>query len=165
MKGYVYKIVNDRDDNVYVGSTGCSLRMRMKGHRADARKGKQSWLYIFMRLYGIEHFKIEEIECIDFEDRQELFDLEIYYINQYEDSYNTEHYANAQPSICMIVRRKIKKQKQNEKQHKKLVKERAKMAKRTESRLVRGCNNADVVLAYLGEWLERERLTNNLPVF
>lgn len=54
----VYKIVNDIDDKVYVGSTTTELWHRMSQHRADARKGITSPLYNLMREYGVEHFKI-----------------------------------------------------------------------------------------------------------
>lgn len=58
----VYKIVNDIDDSVYVGSTTTELWHRMSQHRADARKGQKSPLYDLMREYGAEHFKIELVK-------------------------------------------------------------------------------------------------------
>ena len=59
----VYRIVNDVDDKVYIGSTTTELWHRMSQHRADARKGEKSPLYEHMRKIGVEHFKIERI-CI-----------------------------------------------------------------------------------------------------
>lgn len=58
----VYRIVNDVDDRVYIGSTTTELWHRLSQHRADARKGLKSPLYDLMREYGPEHFKIERIK-------------------------------------------------------------------------------------------------------
>lgn len=58
----VYKIVNDIDDKVYVGSTTTELWHRMSQHRADARKGCQAPLYDLMREYGVEHFRIVRVK-------------------------------------------------------------------------------------------------------
>lgn len=57
----VYRVVNDIDDMVYIGSTTTELWHRMSQHRAEARRGVSAPLYDLMRRYGIEHFKIELI--------------------------------------------------------------------------------------------------------
>lgn len=57
----VYKIVNDIDDMVYIGSTTTALWHRMSQHRADAAKGEQSPLYSLMRKYGAGHFRIVKV--------------------------------------------------------------------------------------------------------
>ena len=57
----VYRIVNDVDEKVYIGSTTTELWHRMSQHRADARKGEKSPLYEHMRKIGVEHVKIERI--------------------------------------------------------------------------------------------------------
>ena len=54
----VYKIVNDMDDLVYIGSTKQILCRRMTEHRKSALKGCERKLYIHMRDIGSEHFKI-----------------------------------------------------------------------------------------------------------
>ena len=54
----VYKIVNDIDDLVYIGSTKQILCRRMTEHRKSALKGCERKLYIHMREIGAEHFKI-----------------------------------------------------------------------------------------------------------
>ena len=54
----IYKVVNDIDDKVYIGSTVTELWHRMGQHRADARKGEKCPLYDLMREYGVEHFRI-----------------------------------------------------------------------------------------------------------
>ena len=54
----VYKIVNDIDDLVYIGSTKQILCRRMTEHRKLALKGGERKLYTHMREIGAEHFKI-----------------------------------------------------------------------------------------------------------
>ena len=55
----VYRIVNDVDGSVYIGSTTTELWHRMSQHRADAKHGARAPLYDLMRKYGTEHFHIE----------------------------------------------------------------------------------------------------------
>jgi len=54
----VYKIVNDVDDLIYIGSTKQILCRRMTEHRRLALKGRDLKLYNHMREIGAEHFKI-----------------------------------------------------------------------------------------------------------
>ena len=54
----VYKIVNDIDELVYIGSTKQILCRRMTEHRKLALKGSNIKLYCHMRQVGAEHFKI-----------------------------------------------------------------------------------------------------------
>ncbi len=54
----VYKVINDVDENVYVGSTIAKLSKRMTDCRKNARNGDKSKFYQHMRDIGIEHFKI-----------------------------------------------------------------------------------------------------------
>ena len=54
----VYKIVNDIDELVYIGSTQQILCRRMTEHRKLALKGCDRKLYNHMREVGAEHFKI-----------------------------------------------------------------------------------------------------------
>ena len=54
----VYKIVNDIDELVYIGSTQQILCRRMTEHRKLALQGCERKLYNHMRDIGSEHFKI-----------------------------------------------------------------------------------------------------------
>ncbi len=54
----VYKIINDSDDLIFIGSTVCSLGKRMCDHLWRAKQGKQSKMYTHIRSLGAEHFKI-----------------------------------------------------------------------------------------------------------
>ena len=62
-KGKIYEILNNIDDNVYVGST-CDvlLSQRMPRHRSMSKRNTKSLLYIHMNRLGVEHFYIELIE-------------------------------------------------------------------------------------------------------
>ena len=60
---YIYKIINDINDKIYVGKTDFSIEKRFKEHCADAfrERNEKRPLYAAMRKYGIEHFHIELI--------------------------------------------------------------------------------------------------------
>ena len=85
---YIYKIVNDINNKVYIGKTEFSIEKRFKEHCRDSKKEHQNRpLYNAMNKYGIEHFKIELIEeCNNPEER------EIYWI-QHFDSYKNGYNA------------------------------------------------------------------------
>jgi len=57
----IYKIVNDINDDVYIGSTTCNnIIQRWGQHLTDAYKSKNENkpLYKMIREIGYEHFKI-----------------------------------------------------------------------------------------------------------
>lgn len=81
---FIYKIVNDVNDKVYIGETAISISKRWDKHLQDLHKRNYK-LYLAMRKYGIAHFKIEQIEECNFEER---FEREKYWIQQYNSYYN-----------------------------------------------------------------------------
>jgi len=87
--GRIYKIVNDVDDKIYVGSTTLSLCRRMTNHRCDAKKGKTFKLYQHVRDIGIGHFRIVLIEKYPCDDREELRKREEHFIRQLNPQLNT----------------------------------------------------------------------------
>lgn len=85
---YIYKIINDINDKVYVGKTEFSIEKRFKQHCLDAFKNRNEKrpLYSAMRKYGVEHFRAELIEETD-----NANECEIYWIdklNSYQQGYN-----------------------------------------------------------------------------
>lgn len=85
---YIYKIINDINDKVYVGKTEFSIEKRFKQHCLDAFRSRNEKrpLYSAMRKYGVEHFHAELIEETD-----NANDREIYWIdklNSYQQGYN-----------------------------------------------------------------------------
>ena len=80
---YIYKIVNDINDKVYIGKTAFSIHKRFQEHCSDAFRDRceKRPLYAAMRKYGTEHFCIEPIEeCDD----ALAADREAYWIGVYE---------------------------------------------------------------------------------
>ena len=80
--GKIYKIWNDVDDELYVGSTTQPLSKRMNVHRAYARGGKNQRIYKHMRGCGIDNFKIELIEYYPCETKEELLKREGHWIRK-----------------------------------------------------------------------------------
>lgn len=86
--GFIYKIWNEVNDNLYIGQTICPLQSRWSKHKQDA-KTRETHLYLAMRKYGIDKFHIEQIEEVP---DSELNDREVYWIsfyNSYYDGYNS----------------------------------------------------------------------------
>lgn len=82
--GYIYCITNLINNKRYVGKTTLTIEDRWKKHCQDSYKNRceKRPLYNAFNKYGIENFKIEEIEYI--EDDTLLSDREIYWIKQLE---------------------------------------------------------------------------------
>ena len=88
----VYKIINDIDDKIYVGSSTyyrlCE-RMNVHRHHAKDESGRRnSKLYLFMREIGISHFKIELIEKYECKTSQELKEREQHWIDELKPELN-----------------------------------------------------------------------------
>ena len=85
---YIYQIVNDINDKVYVGKTNFSLEKRFKEHCKDVfnRKYEKRPLYSAMRKYGVEHFHIELLEETDNPEEREKYWIE--QKHSYENGYN-----------------------------------------------------------------------------
>lgn len=75
---YIYQIINDINDKIYVGKTDFSIEKRFKEHCTDAFKDRNEKrpLYSAMRKYGIEHFHIELIEETDNPEEREIYWIE-----------------------------------------------------------------------------------------
>jgi len=80
-KEKVYKIVNDINDDVYVGSTVNTLSQRMAHHKYDFEKYPDRKIYKFIRDIGGDwsHCKIILIEDYPCERKEQLLQREQYY--------------------------------------------------------------------------------------
>ncbi len=80
--GYIYVITNLINSKKYVGKTDFTVEERWQEHCRDSKKERcnKRPLYDAFNKYGIENFKIEEIEYI--EDNSKLSEREIYWINE-----------------------------------------------------------------------------------
>ena len=73
-KAKTYKLINDIDDYVYVGSTTQPLCKRMAKHHKNMKNSnkKNSNLYILMNKYGVSHFQIILIRDVPCKNREEM---------------------------------------------------------------------------------------------
>ena len=83
-KGKIYKITNDFNDEVYVGSTCDTLVKRFSKHKREINcaLGVNRPLYILMREIGTDRFRIQLVEEYPCEDKYQLGQREGYYIRQ-----------------------------------------------------------------------------------
>jgi len=83
-KGKIYKITNDYNDEVYVGSTCDLLTKRFSYHRGDHRKErcKNIPIYKLMNEIGFERFRIELIENYPSQDKYQLRQREGHFIRE-----------------------------------------------------------------------------------
>lgn len=88
--GYIYKIVNDVNDKVYVGETTRSLDDRFSEHCFEKRS--TSKIHRVIQELGWQHFKIIEIEKVPL---SQIYEREAYWV-QYYDSYKNGY--NGTPS-------------------------------------------------------------------
>ena len=77
----IYKITNLMNNKVYIGLTTTPLNNRWCAHIRESRKSHLH-LYSAMRKYGIDSFKIEQIDSAD--SIEKLGELERYYIKLYK---------------------------------------------------------------------------------
>lgn len=91
-KGRIYKITNNINGKLYIGQTTYPLSYRYTNHLSDARNGRGYAMASAIRKYGQNNFKIELIEECD---EDQLNDLEVKYIKQYNsvapNGYNLTH--------------------------------------------------------------------------
>ena len=80
--GKIYKILNDVDGEVYIGSTTQLLCKRMALHRDRRHKLHMGELYRHMAAIGAEHFYIELIENYPCNNCEELRAREGFYIRE-----------------------------------------------------------------------------------
>lgn len=87
---FIYKIVNDVNDKIYIGKTDFSVEKRFKEHCNDKEKEyrKDRPLYQAMNKYGIEHFHISQIEEVPSEKAAEREQYWINFYNSYHYGYN-----------------------------------------------------------------------------
>ena len=84
----VYKIINDIDEKVYIGSTCSKISKRMTEHRRNAKEGRTSKLYQYMRALGVQHFKIVCIREYTDISKERLHNREEKYIKRYDSIKN-----------------------------------------------------------------------------
>ena len=80
--GRIYKLVNDIDDKIYVGSTTTSLSQRKSAHVTLSRKKTNRAVYKHFNDIGWNRVSIILIEKYSCEDKEELLKRERYWIEK-----------------------------------------------------------------------------------
>lgn len=83
-QGKIYKITNDFNDDVYVGSTCDTLAKRFSSHKSslNCKSKKDRPLYVLMDNIGTDRFRIELIEHYPCQDKYQLRQREGYFIRE-----------------------------------------------------------------------------------
>ena len=89
-KGKIYKITNDYNDNVYIGSTCDTLSKNFSKHKSNksTQYKMNRPLYKLMNEIGFERFRIELICNYPSEDKYQLCQKTSEYIRQYDKTLN-----------------------------------------------------------------------------
>ena len=79
---YIYKIINNVNQKIYIGKTSSTIEKRFREHCNDSKKERceKRPLYDAMNKYGIENFTVEKIEEV--ENDEIASEREIYWINK-----------------------------------------------------------------------------------
>ena len=83
-KGKIYKITNDYNDDVYVGSTCDLLTKRFSSHKANSKFNttRNIPIYKLINEIGFERFRIELIEDYPSQDKYQLRQREGHFIRE-----------------------------------------------------------------------------------
>ena len=111
-KGKIYKITNDYNDEVYVGSTCDTLIRRFSYHKRDLKtqQCKNRKIYKLMNEIGFERFRIELIEDYPCQDKYQLIQREGHFIREFgtlnkkiegrtKQEYDTKRYEDNKDKI------------------------------------------------------------------
>lgn len=87
--GFIYKITNTVNNKVYIGQTTGSIMHRFKQHEKAAKNNCNYKFHRAIRKYGIENFKVEQVEeCDDSAlDEKEMYWVKYY--SSYSKGYNS----------------------------------------------------------------------------
>ena len=86
--GKIYKIVNDVDDEIYIGSTTQPLCRRFGDHKSNSKSKPNRTLYKKMNKHGAENFRIILVENYPCKSVEELRSREEYWRNELKASLN-----------------------------------------------------------------------------
>jgi len=108
MIGFVYKIWNDDDDKIYIGSTIQGLNARFQGHKdkhkIETLKNYNCSLFKHYRELGFNKFHIECLETYEYENIKELRLKEQEYCNNLKPVLNSQRASRANMTKKEIYR-------------------------------------------------------------
>jgi group I intron endonuclease len=124
--GQIYKIVNNVDDKIYVGSTCTILAKRKVQHKAKAKIYPDRTLYAHCNVVGWTNVQIILVEAFPCANKQELQQRERYWIDQLKPVLNVsiptrtrqEHYLDNKVNAYQIANRDEISQKRKERYRK-----------------------------------------------
>ena len=115
--GKIYKLVNNTDKDIYVGSTCELLSKRLYGHKMCAKSKTQTKVYKHLNEIGWDNVEIILIESFPCANKMELVKRERYWVDQLSPSLNTvrpyvtpaeekehEKWYRAQKYVCDICK-------------------------------------------------------------
>jgi len=85
----IYKLVNDVDDKIYVGSTTSRLSIRKCHHKKDAKRRPNTRVYQHLNQIGWEHVDIVLIEKYECKCKEQLHARERHWIEELKAELNT----------------------------------------------------------------------------
>lgn len=96
---YIYKIINNVNQKIYIGKTARTIEERFKEHCTDYKKRdlEKRPLYRAMKKYGIENFSIELVEETDNPEEREKYWIEYY--GSFKNGYNATIGGDGKPYI------------------------------------------------------------------
>ena len=96
---YIYKIINNVNQKIYIGKTTRTIEERFKEHCKDYKKRdlEKRPLYRAMKKYGIENFSIELVEETDNPEEREKYLIEYY--GSFKNGYNATIGGDGKPYI------------------------------------------------------------------
>ena len=110
--GKIYKIINNINEKIYIGSTTQQLSKRFYCHKSDAKNEykQNSPIYKAMNELGHEKFQIVLIELYSCSSKEELFARETYYIKEHntiKNGYNLLYSKRSQKEYYEDNKEKI----------------------------------------------------------
>ncbi len=86
--GKIYKLVNNVDDKVYVGSTVNPLWKRKGQHKASSKEDPNRYVYQHLNIIGWENVEIVLIENFPCNSKDELHQRERHWIDELKPELN-----------------------------------------------------------------------------
>ena len=81
----IYKLTDNTNQNIYIGSTIQSLQQRLQGHRSSAKSCKDGYGCGSKQIIDNGNYKIELLEEFSCENKKELCIKEQHYLDKYKD--------------------------------------------------------------------------------
>jgi len=84
----IYKLVNDVDDRIYIGSTCNRLATRLGQHKSAAKQKTDRHVYSHLNTIGWDSVRIIQIEALECKNKNELLAREQHYIDELKPELN-----------------------------------------------------------------------------